>query len=633
MEGERFFLRFLLNHVRGPESFQHLRTVKGIVYPTFREAAEKQGLMENDASIRECLLEASNSKMPSSLRKLFVTLLVYCQPTGVRSLWDEFYHFMAEDYNFPSPSNTNLVRDSVLYDVERMLKQLGKTITDYDLPDISIQLDGNIQLARAIHEEVSALVPPEDVHCVEHLNDDQRNSFDVIMEAIDGDTGRLFFIDGPGGTGKTYLYRAILATIKLRGQFGLAVASSGIAATLLHRGKTAHKTFGIPVTLHASSTWKFSKQDIEAQLVKHAAVIIWDEATMTHRHAYEAVDRSIRDLMGVDSPFGGKVVVFGGDFRQILLVVPKGTKAQTIDACLVRSTLWRHVQLLRLNQNMRSRNDEEFAEFLLRVGDGCEPMVDENMIKLPTSLCVTDGNHNSIDILVHEIFPSLTEHVGDVTYMVERAIITPTNNEANMLNEKILNEFVGEEKIYYSFDSVSEDRQNLYQPEFLNSLSFGGLPPHLLRLKVGSPIMLLRNIDASNGLCNGTRLICCRLMDHVIEAEILIGHCKGTRVFIPRIPLKTAEDVKLPFEMTRKQFPVKLCYALTINKSQGQTIPHVGIYLPQHVFSHGQLYVALSRGTSRQTTKILVSKGDIRGRNGVFTKNVVYKEVLLPRIS
>ncbi|XP_021840453.2 uncharacterized protein [Spinacia oleracea] len=162
-----------------------------------------------------------------------------------------------------------------------------------------------------------------------------------------------------------------------------------------------------------------------------------------------------------------------------------------------------------------------------------------------------------------------------------------------MLNEKILKRFAGRERIYYSFDSVPEDRQNLYQQEFLNSLSFGGFPPHALRLKVGSPIMLLRNIDTSSGLCNGTRLVCCQLMDHVIEAEILTGHNKGTRVFIPRIPLKTAEDVKLPF-------------------------------------SHGQLYVALSRGISQQTTKILVSKGDIRGRDGVFTKNVVYKEVLLP---
>ncbi|XP_021727193.1 ATP-dependent DNA helicase PIF1-like [Chenopodium quinoa] len=502
-----------------------------------REATEKLGLMENDASIRDCLHEASNSKMPSSLRRLFVTLLVYCQPTGVRSLWDEFYHYMAEDYLYSTSTNPDLVRDSVLYDIVRMLKQLGKSVNDFDLPKINMQLDGNAQVARAIHDELSALVPPKDVHCVEHLNDDQRSSFDIIMEAIDAENGRIFFIDGPGGTGK------------LRGKYGLPVASSGIAATLLHRGKPAHKTLGILVTLHASSTWKFSKQDVEAQLVKYATVIIWDEATMTHRHAYEAIDCSLRDLTGVDVPFGGKVVVFGGDFRQILPIVQKGTKAQTIDACLVRSTLWRHVQLLHLTQNMRLIHDPEFAAFLLRVGDGCEPTIDEYMIKLPSSICLGNGDQISVDNLIHQIFPNLAKHIGDVSYMVQRAIITPTNDKVDMLNEKILREFAGEEKTYYSCDFVPEDRQNLYQQEFLNSLSFGGLPPHILKLKVGSPIMLMRNIDTSSGLCNGTRLICSRLRDHVIEAEIMTEIHKGTQVFIPHMPLKTAEDVKLPFEM------------------------------------------------------------------------------------
>ncbi|KAL6286502.1 hypothetical protein ACE6H2_010892 [Prunus campanulata] len=150
--------------------------------------------------------------------------------------------------------------------------------------------------------------------------------------------------------------------------------------------------------------------------------------------------------------------------------------------------------------------------------------------------------------------------------------------------------------------AIEDDTRNLYQPEFLNSICIGGLPPHKLTLKRGAPIMLLRNIDPKLGLCN---------------------------VFLPRIPLKTTETAGLPFELTRKQFPVKLSFALTINKSQGQIIPHVGIFLPDHVFSHGQLYVGLSRGVSKSTTKVLVKKGSITGQEGVFTRNVVYKEVLL----
>ena len=81
--------------------------------------------------------------------------------------------------------------------------------------------------------------------------------------------------------------------------------------------------------------------------------------------------------------------------------------------------------------------------------------------------------------------------------------------------------------------------------------------------------------------------------------------------------------------MTRRQFPIRLSFALTINKSQGQTIPFVGVYLPNHVFSHGQLYVALSRGTSMETTKVMVRKGNVAREQNIYTRNVVYKEVLL----
>ena len=140
--------------------------------------------------------------------------------------------------------------------------------------------------------------------------------------------------------------------------------------------------------------------------------------------------------------------------------------------------------------------------------------------------------------------------------------------------------------------------------------------------------MLLRNVDPKAGLCNGTRLIYRGSFNNVIDAEILTRQYVGTRVFLSRIPLKTIENVHLPFVMIRRQFPVRLSFAITINKAQGQTIPTVGIYLPDHVFSHGQLFMALSRGVSQSTTKLLVQKGTIPKEEGVHTRNIVYKDVL-----
>lgn len=171
---------------------------------------------------------------------------------------------------------------------------------------------------------------------------------------------------------------------------------------------------------------------------------------------------------------------------------------------------------------------------------------------------------------------------------------------------------------YYSVDTVIDADEAAHFPtEFLNSVDIPGLPPHELELKIGVPIILLRNLRSPK-LCNGTRLVVKQLLPNVIQAVIISGSSAiGESVLIPRIPLIPSD---LPFEFKRLQFPVKVCFALTINKAQGQSSEVVGVHLESHCFSHGQAYVACSRARNVEQLFIYSEDG--------FTKNIVFPEVL-----
>jgi len=182
-------------------------------------------------------------------------------------------------------------------------------------------------------------------------------------------------------------------------------------------------------------------------------------------------------------------------------------------------------------------------------------------------------------------------------------------------------------KTYFSVNKIDKyepDTQVDFPDEWIQTIYGSGLPPHELKVFENCPVILLRNLNSFKGLCNGTRLLVKRLHKYLLECEFTSGERIGETVLIPKITLTNSKDKKLPFTLYRKQFPLRLCYAMTINKSQGQTLDFVGIDFTQPVFAHGQAYVAFSRAKSWNSIRVAV---DPERENRI--KNIVHKDVLL----
>ncbi|XP_058784184.1 uncharacterized protein LOC131658953 [Vicia villosa] len=553
--GELFYLRMMLTVAKGPTSYKEIRKVGETQYETFREACFAMGFLDDDREYICALKEASAWGTCHYLRKLFVVMLLSGAVNRPAHVWKESWIILSDGLLYEQKliaNNPNLtlpdeaIQQLTLMEIEKMLQLNHHTLHDFKpIPypnDYVIQQFGN----RLIYDERQYNIQEMKAEF------DNRKIYDQIMDVVIKQKGGVFFLHGYGGTGKTYMWSTLASELRSKHEICLTIATSGIASLLLPGGRTTHSKFKLPVPCVENSTCKINFNEDSAGLLREAKLIIWDEAPMAHKYCFETLDRTLKDVMSnysnSDSVFGGKVVIFGGDFCQILPVVPEGSRSDIVHSTINSSYIW--------------------------------------------------------------------------------AILASTLDIVDKINDHVLDMMPGEIRDYYSSNSVDRSEihdNNILQvlsPEFLSSLRTSRLPNHNLRLKVGTQIMLMRNIEQSQGLCNGTRLIVTKMASHVLEAKLMGDNNNGKVIYIPRMDMSPSQS-PWSFKLSIRQFPVIVAYAMTINKSQGQSWDWVGLYIPRDVFTHGHIYVAVSRVTTKRGIKILIH--DDKNIPKLSTCNVVYK--------
>ncbi|CAN0881276.1 hypothetical protein LINGRAHAP2_LOCUS14144, partial [Linum grandiflorum] len=376
--------------------------------------------------------------------------------------------------------------DTVLTSLETLLHTYSTSLAHYHLPvpnRNTLRTSGSEFLQRHFsYNTASQTAESQSYHS--SLNEQQLHAYTEIMDSVTNSKEKFFFLHGHGGTGKTFLYNCIISKVR----------------------SSAHSRFKIPLEVDHLSTCNIKKGIELAELFKIAALLVWDETPMIHRLSFEAVDRTLCDIMNVPlmgpnyRPFGGKTVLLGGDFRQTLVVVPNGGREDNINASLPRSYLWNYCKLLHLTINMRI-----------------------NDLPINNDL-IFSGMKFSDWVLSIGSTPNFRKHIILWNYIKSRTIVTPTNAVVSEINDTML-----------------------------------------------------------------TQIPVTNLGDHVLRGIIVGGTMEGTVVVIPRIVLDV-KAARWPFTLKRSQYPIRLCYAMTINKSQGQTLDKVGLFLPKPVFAHGQLY-------------------------------------------
>jgi len=658
LSGEIYFLRELMLHC-ALSGYRDAKTVNGVQYTTFQESALARGLIQDRGEAVHAFKEAVIYFTPAELRGFFVmltingyaTMDVYRDPHYYRLLQLDFLH---------EANTTQLIADQKLIkDLSYRFVMEEKTSTMYGFPEPTDH-QSELDIERTKYSAAEQLALFNYLSETNPNTQEQQNILDEICNDINQQVTSLYFIQGMGGSGKSALCKKVLAWARSRDKLCLGCASTGLAATIYENFNTAHSLFKYPVVededrdeanivecmISPSSNTK------RLELLQAADVIVWDEFPSNHRELFEAVCRALNDL-------AGKVVVTFGDFAQIAPVVPHGSRLQIVQASIISSTKWQKFQIRELTKNMRLlglhendqnltaeqtmflRNQEAYGKMILAIGRGTwrapyyigeDKITGTQEIYLPNVRCITDEKE-----ALRFIYPD----DFNTANFTKRVILAGTNKEVDHWNQIIqaMNPQAQTTiRTLLSADVLCEtdDPKGILKAmlttEVLNTFNNNSVPPHELSLAVGDICIILRNLSKKDAVANNTRVKILKISTFCIMVQTLSDHPRT--VALPRIRFKFRLPFGQSYQLRRTQFPLRLAYCMSVNKSQGQENEAVLLDLRNQLFSHGHLYVALSR--VREASKIAVFTKEEYTLLGPDNKliaiatNLVYPELLEP---
>lgn len=601
--------------------------------------------MSDGHKAEHALAEAVQTfKTPQQLRDFFVHLLVNDHVASPVTVWNTFQDALSHDLILKN-DNVNIGVNETLQELQRGLEEHGKSLASYGLPQPLFH-------CREVEQELEKwdtqrrALGARSATAVSKLNEEQYGIYTEVMDAVTNRRPLCAFVDGKAGRGKTFLVNTICNKLRSEGHIVLPTATSAFAAQLYPGGKTTHSVFKvsgfitvfwiIPDQRFGIAQYTFMQvpvveeddeelvspieaHDPRGELIREASAIIWDEAPMAKSAVLSCVEETCRRVMRNNLPFGGKVVVLLGDFRQTCPVVRNGNRRQVVDSSIRSSPLWKEFTTFRLHKPIRNAEDLPYAEFVDLIGEGAGPHVPLDLLQR-----VHDRK-----ALIEFVYPD--DVLKDPARCLARAILAPTNGQVEEYNADILARIEGYSRKFYAADSLEnpedvDDTAPALLLEKAQRESIPGIPAHALDVKVHGVYRLLCNFAPERGLVKNTRVVVVNVGKKIITVRMLrgvggVGSMESEDILISRIPFMTTMDSG--HTLIRRQFPLAPAYATTFNSCQGLTLDVVGVDLIRPVFSHGQLYTALSRIRHRSHAKVRLRPWQTK------TKNVTYHEVLL----